>query len=118
VSPQDRVLADNSPTLEYYLPGVPWRQWSNVDGITKHSGRITPADGNSLAPYRRALAEHYFQFVILAFTDKPELDSRIAAYLRQDSSYRFLGSIPYGPGSSDGSYLIWEYARAGHGGRG
>jgi 4-amino-4-deoxy-L-arabinose transferase-like glycosyltransferase len=118
VSPQDRVLADNSPTLEYYLPGVSWRQWSNVDGITQPSGRITPDDGNSLAPYRRALAEHYFQFVILGFTDKPELDSRIAAYLRQDSSYQFLGSIPFGPGGSYGSYLIWEYGRPGHGRRG
>jgi 4-amino-4-deoxy-L-arabinose transferase-like glycosyltransferase len=118
VSPQDRILTDNAPSLEYYLPGVTWRQWSNVDGITQPSGRITPDDGYSLAPYRRALAVHYFQFVILAFTDKPLLGSRIAAYLSQDSSYQFLGSVPFAPGGSHGSYLIWEYAAPGHGRRG
>jgi 4-amino-4-deoxy-L-arabinose transferase-like glycosyltransferase len=118
VSPQDRILADNSPTLEYYLPGVSWRQWSNVYGITLPSGRRVPEDSDSLAPYRRALAEHYFRFVILAFTDKPELDSRIEAYLRRDPSYQFLGSVPSGPGGSRGRYLIWAYGRPGHGGRG
>jgi hypothetical protein len=119
VSPQDRILADNSPTLEYYLPGVSWRRWSNVDGITQPSGRITPDDDNSLAPYGRALAQHYFQLVILAFTDKPKLDKRIVTYLRHDSSYHYLGSIPFGPGGTPrGSYLIWAYGRPGHGGRG
>jgi hypothetical protein len=118
VSPHDRILADNSPTLEYYLPGVSWRQWSNVYGITLPSGRRVAGDGNSFAPYRRALAKHYFQFVILGFTDQPALDSRIEAYLRHDFSYQFLGSVPFGPGGSRGRYLIWEYAAPGHGRRG
>jgi hypothetical protein len=118
VSPQDRILADNSPSLEYYLPAVSWRQWSNMYEITLPSGRRAPDAGNSLAPYRRALAEHYFQFVILAFTDKAGLDSRIGAYLRQDLSYQFLGSVPSAHPGAPGRYLIWEYAAPGHGRRG
>jgi hypothetical protein len=118
VSPQDRILVDNAPPLEYYLPGVSWRQWSSVYGITLPSGRRVREPGSSLAPYRRALARHYFQFVILDNTEKPLLDARIEAYLRRDSGYRFLGSVPSGLAGSRGGYLIWEYAAPGHGGRG
>jgi 4-amino-4-deoxy-L-arabinose transferase-like glycosyltransferase len=118
VSPQDRILADNAPALEYYLPGVSWRNWSSVYGITLPSGRRAAERGNSLAPYRRALAEHYFQFVILAFSDKPQLDARIAACLQHDSSYRYLGSVPFANAGSRGGYQIWEYTAPGRGGHG
>jgi len=115
VSPQDRILVDNAPPLEYYLPGISWRQWSSVYGITLPSGRRVAEHTNSLAPYRRALAAHYFQFVILDFTEKPELDSRIEAYLRQDSGYRFLCSVPTGLAGSGGRYVVWAYVRPGDG---
>jgi hypothetical protein len=114
VAPQDRILADNSPTLEYYLPGVPWPQWSNVHEITLPSGRRVAETGSSLAPYRRALAQHYFRFVVLAFTDKPSLDASIEADLRRDPSYRLLRPVPFGNAGSRRRYLIWEYAPGGH----
>ena len=113
VSHSGRFLADNSPTLEYYLrDSTSWQQWSSVYGITLPSGRRVPVEGNSLAPYRVLFAHHYFKLVILAFSDKPQLDKSISAYLDTDPSYRFLGVIPFANPGSHGRYLIWEYAPA------
>ncbi len=109
VRPGDRLLADNTPTLEYYLPQIHWQQWSSVYGITLPSGRRVPEESDSLAPYQRALAKHYFRFVVLAFTDKPQLDSAIASYLHTDPAYHFVGAIPFSNPGSHGSYLLWEY---------
>lgn len=109
VRPGDRLLADNTPTLEYYLPQIHWQQWSSVYGITLPSGRRVPEESDSLAPYQQALAKHYFRFVVLAFTDKPQLDSAIASYLHTDPDYHFVGAIPFSNPGSHGSYLLWEY---------
>jgi 4-amino-4-deoxy-L-arabinose transferase-like glycosyltransferase len=109
VRPGDRVLADNAPTLEYYLPQVRWQQWSSVYGITLPSGRRVAEESDSLAPYQRALDRHYFRFVVLAFTDKPQLDSAIADYLHTDPDYHFVAAIPFSNPGSHGSYLLWQY---------
>ena len=109
VRPGDRVLADNAPTLEYYLPRVRWQQWSSVYGITLPSGRRVPEESDSLAPYQRALDRDYFRFVVLAFTDKPQLDSAIASFLHTDPDYHFVGAIPFSNPGSHGSYLLWQY---------
>lgn len=107
--PGGRFLADNSPTLEYYLPHTSWKQWSSVYGITLPSGRRIAQRGDDFAPYRQALARHYFTLVILAFTDKPQLDSSIASYLHKDPGYRFIGSVPFSNPGAHGSYLVWVY---------
>lgn len=104
-----RFLADNSATLQYYLPRTSWKQWSNVHVITLPSGRRVAQKGDDFAPYRQALARHYFKLVVLAFTDKPELDSKIASYLRTDPSYRFVGSVPFSNPGAHGGYLVWVY---------
>jgi hypothetical protein len=104
-----RFLADNTPVLEYYMPDVSWRKWSSVYGITLPSGRRVPEIGNDVGPYRALLAEHYFNLVILAFTDKPMLDNSIARYLQSDNSYRFVGAVPFNNPGAHGSYLIWMY---------
>ena len=109
VRPGDRLLADNTPTLEYYLPQIRWQQWSSVYGITLPSGRRVVEKSDSLAPYRQALARHYFRFVVLAFTDKEQLDSAIVTYLHTDPDYHFVGAIPFSNPGSHGSYLLWEY---------
>ena len=109
IRPGDRVLADNAPTLEYYLPRVRWQQWSSVYGITLPSGRRVAEESDSLAPYQQALDRHYFRLVVLAFTDKPQLDSAIAAYLHTDPDYHFVGAIPFSNPGSHGSYLLWQY---------
>lgn len=113
VSHGGRFLADNSPTLEYYFSAsTSWQQWSSVYGITLPSGRRLPVGSSSLAPFRAYLADHYFKLVILAFTDKPQLDASIASYLWEDPGYRFLGTVPFSNPGSHGNYLIWEYAPA------
>ncbi len=104
-----RFLADNTPTLEYYLPEISWRRWSSVYGITLPSGRRVPQSGNGIGPYRELLAAHYFNAVILAFTDKPVLDNSIASYLQNDNNYRFVGAVPFSNPGAHGSYLIWAY---------
>jgi hypothetical protein len=109
VRPGDRVLADNTPTLEYYLPQIRWQQWSSVYGITLPSGRRVVEESDAVAPYRQALARHYFRFVVLAFTDKEQLDSAIVSYLHTDPDYHFVRAIPFSNPGSHGSYLLWEY---------
>jgi Dolichyl-phosphate-mannose-protein mannosyltransferase len=109
VRPGDRVLADNTPTLEYYMPQIQWQQWSSVYGITLPSGRRVAEESDALAPYKSALDAHYFKFVVLAFTDKPQLDLAIASYLHTDHDYRFVRAIPFSNSGSHGSYLLWEY---------
>jgi hypothetical protein len=111
VNSHSRILADNSPPLEYYFPGVPWERWSSVYGLRLPSGHDLVNSGYSFAPYRRALAHHYFSLVVLAFTDKPSLDALIAAYLHTDPDYQFVGTVPFANSGSHGSYLIWEYVR-------
>ena len=107
-----RFLADNAPPLEYYLPRTSWRQWSSVDSITLPSGRRQTEESGAFGPYRERLAAHYFKLVVLAFTDKPQLDHSIAKYLASDRSYRFAGAVPFSNPGAKGSYLVWVYRGA------
>jgi 4-amino-4-deoxy-L-arabinose transferase-like glycosyltransferase len=104
-----RILADNDPPLEYYLPRTSWRQWSSVYGITLPSGKRQPMDTEAFGPFRARLAAHYFSVIVLAFTDKPLLDTAIARYLSSDRDYRFVGSIPYSNRGATGGYPVWVY---------
>jgi hypothetical protein len=115
VGGQDRILADNAPTLEYYLARTSWRQWSSMSGLTLPSGRQVATGGDRLGPYRAALARHYFRFVILSFGTDPQLDARIAAYLQQGHGYRFAGAIPFSNPGASGSFLVWESVPADRG---
>jgi hypothetical protein len=107
-----RFLADNDPTLEYYFPHTSWQQWSSVYGITLPSGQREAELSNDFAPFKAMLAAHYFTVVILTFSDKPQLDGAIAAYLTADKSYRFVGTVPFSNPGSTGSYLVWVYRGA------
>ena len=107
-----RFLADNVPPLEYYLPRTSWRQWSSVYSITLPSGVRQTEESSAFGPYRERLAEHYFKLVVLAFSDKPQLDHEIAKYLSSDRSYRFVGTVPFSNPGSTGSYLLWVYRGA------
>jgi hypothetical protein len=115
VGGQDRVLADNAPTLEYYLAATSWRQWSSMSGLTLPSGRQLATGGNRFGPYRAALAHHYFRFVVLDFTTDPRLDVQIAVYLHQGHGYRFAGAVPFSNPQGRGSFLVWELVPAARG---
>lgn len=104
-----RFLADNSPSLEYYLPRTSYKQWSSVYSLTLPSGRRIPEDTNSIAPFRPYLSRGYFSLVVLAFSDKPDLDAAIADYLNKDPEYRFAGKVRFANPGSTGNYLIWRY---------
>lgn len=104
-----RFLADNDPSLEYYLPRTSWRQWSNVYNISLPSGTRQVMNTDAFGPYRARLAAHYFSVVALAFTDRPLLDGAIARYLSSDRDYRFVGSIPFSNRGATGSYLVWVH---------
>ena len=107
-----RFLADNTPPLEYYLPRTSWRQWSSVYSITLPSGLRQTEESSAFGPYRERLAAHYFTLVVLAFSDKPQLDHAIAKYLSADRSYRFVGTVPFSNQGATGGYLVWVYRGA------
>jgi hypothetical protein len=104
-----RFLADNSPPLEYYLSWTSYKQWSSAYGITLPSGRRIAEGTDSFAPFRPYLSRGYFSLVVLAFSDRPDLDVAIASYLSKDPEYRFLGKVRFANPGSTGSYLIWRY---------
>ncbi|MGI9007434.1 MAG: glycosyltransferase family 39 protein [Streptosporangiaceae bacterium] len=99
-------LADTDDVPEYYLPATTWQQWSNVFSITRQ-GRVLDEHG-SLAPYQKAIKQHYFSLVILNFANTPVKDNAITAALRSTPGYTLIKSVPY-TGPVAGSYTIWAY---------
>jgi hypothetical protein len=106
-----RFLADDDPLFEYYLPGTSWRQWSSVYSVTLPSG-FRQATSGTPGPYIALIDEHYFNVIILAFTDRPPLDAAIARYLATDHDYRFVGTFRYSNPGVPGGFRIWVYRGA------
>jgi hypothetical protein len=109
--PHDRILADNSPSLQYYLADVPWQNWSNVYEITVKGARRSVNGNLNFRPFRQAIAARYFNVIVLAFTDKPQLDVMIATDLSSDPDYRFVGDIAFSNPGSKKYFMVWQLAR-------
>ena len=62
--------------------------------------------------YAQYIAEGYFSFVALNYTDPASLDEQITADLHRNHHYHIIQVVPYGieiPPIGLGTYVIWQY---------
>jgi len=90
-TPGARYLADTPPSLQYYLPGTTWHQWTSLTGDPSQA--------------QAALRQHGYKLVILDDTDQA---NDITA-----SGYRQVATVPYSGPDHRGSYRILEYVARG-----
>jgi Dolichyl-phosphate-mannose-protein mannosyltransferase len=115
------LLVEDPSVAEYYATaGVQWQRWSSTRNITRPAGISTggPAASASVtsagnAPvYAQYIAEGYFSFVALNYTDTTSLDQQITADLHRNHHYHIIQVVPYGieiPPIGLGTYVIWQY---------
>jgi len=115
------LLVEDPSVAEYYATaGAQWQRWSSTRNITRSAGISTggPAASASVtsagnAPvYAQYIAEGYFSFVALNYTDTTSLDEQITADLHRNHHYHIIQVVPYGieiPPIGLGTYVIWQY---------
>jgi dolichyl-phosphate-mannose-protein mannosyltransferase len=115
------LLVEDPSVAEYYATaGAQWQRWSSTRNITRPAGVSTggPAASASVtsagnAPvYAQYIAEGYFSFIALNYTDTTGLDGQITADLRRNHHYHIIQVVPYGteiPPIGLGTYVIWQY---------
>ena len=115
------LLVEDPSVAEYYATaGTQWQRWSSTRNITRSAGISTggPAASASVtsagnAPvYAQYIAEGYFSFVALNYTDTTSLDGQITADLHRNHHYHIIQVVPYGieiPPIGLGTYVIWQY---------
>ncbi len=102
-----RILAEESEVPRYYLEDVtaPW-QWTGLYYFhyTDASGRnFTGEDG-----YRQAIADGYFDLVMLKYGASINVDRAIDSGLRDGSHYDLIARLPYTTGFGKGEYWVWR----------
>jgi hypothetical protein len=102
-----RFLAENPSVEEYYLPDTSWHQWSSTTSITTPSGSIQNEKGQ-VAPYVKAVREHYFSLIVLDFRNTPDLDAQLVREMRNEGHYKLVATVPFGHGVI-GNYQIWRW---------
>jgi hypothetical protein len=58
--------------------------------------------------YRAAIADHYFQMVVLRYGPTEVVDRAIDADLTEEHGYTLIREIPYWTKFGAGNYRIWR----------
>jgi len=111
------LLVEDPSIAEYYLPaGSHWQRWSSTRNIVLPGGTNTggPTHGGVVgagdpAAFDRYIAQHYFSFIALNFTDTTALDHHIATLVHRSRYYTTVDVVPYYIGSTKGTYIIYKY---------
>ncbi|GAA3374440.1 DUF3824 domain-containing protein [Streptomyces sannanensis] len=101
-----RYLASTREIPMYYLRDrTSQDQWSSLYGIDYEGAdgrRHTGPDG-----YRRAIADGWFDLVVLDGYATPEMDEVVAGALEGNEKYRLLAAVPFELSDGGGAYRIW-----------
>ncbi|MFF3594844.1 glycosyltransferase family 39 protein [Kitasatospora indigofera] len=96
--------ADNVPV--YYLRDLTLQsQWTSTYGIgyVDKDGKLHSADDG----YRTAIADGWFDLIVLDGVATPETDRVVAEAVAQSPHYRLLGRLPFTHVGGTGYYRIW-----------
>ncbi|MFJ9827347.1 glycosyltransferase family 39 protein [Streptomyces sp. NPDC101160] len=103
---EGRYLASLPNVPVYYLRDITdhthwtslyWIGYQDADGAVHHDD-----DG-----YRTAIADGWFDLIVLDGVTVPQKDKVVAAALKDSDKYRLLGTLPFRLGDGQGSYRIW-----------
>ncbi|MGW4158418.1 glycosyltransferase family 39 protein [Streptomyces sp. NPDC004788] len=103
---EGRYLASLPNVPVYYLRDITdhthwtslyWIGYQDADGAVHHDD-----DG-----YRTAIADGWFDLIVLDGVTVPQKDKVIAAALKDSDKYRLLGTLPFRLGEGQGTYRIW-----------
>jgi Dolichyl-phosphate-mannose-protein mannosyltransferase len=101
-----RYLAEESEVPRYYLRGLiePY-QWSSTYYFeyTKDGRRLTGIDA-----YRSAIADRYFDVIVLRYGPTAVLDHQIDGPLRTQKGYQLIARLPTDTSFGAGYYWIWR----------
>ena len=115
------LLVEDPAVARYYLPsGTVWRRWSSTRNIILPTGTDTGGPpgttgimaAGSAATFTRFIANGYFSYVALNFTDTTGLDHGLATELHRNPNYHIIQVVPYGTEVKPiglGTYVIWKY---------
>ncbi|MFD3373979.1 MULTISPECIES: glycosyltransferase family 39 protein [unclassified Streptomyces] len=99
-----RYLAETPDVPVHYLRDITDRtQWTSLrsTGYLDTLGTVHHGDDG----YRKALADGWFDVVVLDGVATPRMESVVAAAVRSSGKYRPLGTVPFG--EDRGRYRIW-----------
>lgn len=106
VNSKGHYLASTPEVPVYYLrEKTTHRQWQGVFALeyTDEKGKYHSGDD----AYRAALREGEFDLIVLDGLTNPRVDDVVAAAVKGNSHYRFLGKVPFSNSSGTGTYRIW-----------
>ncbi|MEU9214414.1 glycosyltransferase family 39 protein [Streptomyces sp. NPDC048415] len=99
-----RYLAESRNTPVYYLRDITDQtHWSSLYYMAYTDAHGTAHYGKD--GYRKALADGWFDMVVLDGVAVPELNPVITEAVRSSGKYRLLGSVPFG--ENNGRFRIW-----------
>jgi hypothetical protein len=102
-----RILAEESEVPRYYLQDiVAFRQWNRLYWF-----EYTTKTGEHLSgepAYKAAIADGYFDLVILRYGPNAELAHAIDGGLRNNGRYEQIAKLPYYTMFGAGDYWIWR----------
>ncbi|GGN83494.1 hypothetical protein GCM10011579_072380 [Streptomyces albiflavescens] len=97
-------LAETPDVPAYYLRDITKpTQWSSLYYIAYKDAHGTVHQGRD--GYRKALADGWFDLVVLDGVAKPDMNPVITEAVRRSGHYRLLATLPYAGNS--GSFRIW-----------
>jgi len=100
-------LAEESEVTRYYLQDiVAFWQWNHLYWFD-----YTTTDGTKLAgaaAYKAAIADGYFDLVILRYGPSAELDHEIDGGLHTNGRYEHIAKLPYNTAFGAEDYWIWR----------
>ncbi|WP_326723282.1 glycosyltransferase family 39 protein [Streptomyces sp. NBC_00243] len=99
-----RYLAETPNVPVYYLRDITDQtHWTSLYYIGYRDAHGTVHHGED--GYRRALADGWFDLVVLDGVATPQMDPVITAAVRSSGKYRLMATVPFG--EDHGRYRIW-----------
>jgi hypothetical protein len=103
ISGNGKILAEELPVLEYYLPNVRSEDWQglNIDqGVDK---------------FQASIATGKYSIIVFAYLETADLDLKLRQIIAQSGHYRLARTfmIPNAPALGEYTrYVVWEHVRA------
>jgi hypothetical protein len=107
VRPSGRILAEESEVPRYYLQDiVAFWQWNQLYWFyytDRHGKQLSGVEA-----YRAAIAEGYFDLVLLRYGPNVDVAHAIDEGLKDPTRYELIAKIPYNTAFGPGNYWLWR----------